>query len=137
MSTTQKPGQMPGFDPAPEELKNTFEKAMLSVPLAEKRKMFGYPCAFLNGQMFAGLYQTNMFLRLSAEDRPRFLELEDAKVFEPIPGRPMREYVVIPEPMLDNESELDAWLAKAFNYAVSLPPKAPKPKKTKKGPALK
>ncbi len=132
MSPAQKPAQMPGFGPAPEELKNTFEKAMLSVPLAEKRKMFGYPCAFINGQMFAGLYQTNMILRLSAEDRLRFLELEDAKVFEPMPGRPMREYVVIPESMLNQENELDDWVTKAFNYAVSLPPKAPKAKKAKK-----
>ena len=132
MSTTQEPGQMPGFNPAPEELKTTFEKAMLSVPLAEKRKMFGYPCAFINGQMFAGLHQTNMILRLSAEDRPRFLELEGAQIFEPMPGRPMREYVVIPHAMLNQESELDAWLTKAFNYASSLPPKEPKAKKTKK-----
>jgi len=131
MSTAQKPGQMPGFNPAPEELKATFEKAMLYVPLAEKRKMFGYPCAFINGQMFAGLHQTNMFLRLSTEDRLQFLELEDAKVFEPVPGRPMREYVVIPESMLNQESELDAWLTKAFNYAISLPPKAPKAKKVR------
>ena len=137
MSTGQKSGQTPGFDPAPEELKSTFEKAMLSVPLAEKRKMFGYPCAFTNGQMFAGLHQENMILRLSAEDRLRFLELEDAKVFEPMPGRPMREYVVIPESILIKESELDAWLVKAFEYASSLPPKAPKAKKPKKGPALK
>ena len=78
-----------------------------------------------------------MFVRLSSEDRLQFLELEGAKVFEPIPGRPMREYVTIPGPMLNQESELDAWLTKAFNYACSLPPKEPKAKKTKKGLALK
>jgi len=131
MSKTQSSGQMPGFNPASEELKTTFEKAMLSVPLAEKRKMFGYPCAFTNGQMFAGLHQESMFLRLSAEDRLRFLELEDATVFEPVLGRPMREYVVIPKYMLNEESELDAWLVKAFEFASSLPPKAPKAKKQK------
>jgi TfoX/Sxy family transcriptional regulator of competence genes len=137
MSPAQNPAQMPEFSPAPEELKNTFEKAMLSMPLAEKRKMFSYPCAFINGQMFAGLFRTDMFVRLSSEDRLQFLELEGAKVFEPMPGRPMREYVTVPELMLDNESELDAWLTRAFNYACSLPPKEPKAKKTKKIPALK
>jgi TfoX/Sxy family transcriptional regulator of competence genes len=137
MSPAQKPAQMPEFSPAPEELKNIFDKAMLSMPMAEKRKMFSYPCAFINGQMFTGLFRTEMFVRLSSEDRLQLLELEGAKLFEPMPGRPMREYVTVPEPMLNQASELDDWLTKAFNYAGSLPPKTPKAKKPKKGPALK
>jgi TfoX/Sxy family transcriptional regulator of competence genes len=132
MSTSQNSGQMPNFNPAPDELKNVFEKAMLSVPLAEKRKMFGYPCAFINGQMFAGLFQDKMFIRLSDEDRARFLEFKGAGRFEPMPGRPMREYVIFPESMLNDESELDAWITRASEYAISLPAKAQKPKKSKK-----
>jgi len=27
--------------------------------------VFGYPCAFVNGNMFAGLFQTELFVRLS------------------------------------------------------------------------
>jgi TfoX/Sxy family transcriptional regulator of competence genes len=131
-TVVEKPDQMPRFTPAPEELKIIFEKAMLSAPLAEKRKMFGYPCAFVNGQMFAGLFQSSMFIRLSTEDRAKLLELDGARKFEPMPGRPMREYIVIPESMLNEESEMDAWLTRAFEYAVSLPAKTPKAKTSKK-----
>jgi hypothetical protein len=43
----------------------------------------------------------------------------------------MREYSVVPPAMLHNLPELDSWLAKSFNYAKSLPPKAEKAAKKK------
>lgn len=117
---------------APEDLVRLFENALAAVPEAEKRKMFGYPCSFVNGHMFAGLHQENMILRLSDEDRARFLEFEGAGPFEPMPGRAMKEYVVVPPALIDSEESLEEWLKKAFAYAKSLPPKPPK-KKTLKG----
>ena len=65
-----------------------------------KKKMFGYPCAFKKGNMFMGLHQEYMFLRLSKNDRETSLELDQASQFEPMPGRIMREYVVVPSWML-------------------------------------
>ncbi len=31
----------------------------------ERRKMFGCPCAFVNGNMFAGVHEQNLIVRLS------------------------------------------------------------------------
>src|ERR1041384_4775378 len=59
---------MPKWKPAPEALVLTFEKALQSVPEAQPRKVFGYPAAFVNGQMLAGLHQEHMILRLSTDD---------------------------------------------------------------------
>ena len=119
--------------PAPEELVRLFDSAVSALPKAEKRKMFGYPCAFINGQMFTGLFQESMFLRLSGMDRAEFLETFDTALFEPMPGRPMREYVLVPSSLLGSMPQLAIWLEKSCRYAESLPPKAAKRKALKKG----
>ena len=74
-------------------------------------------------------------IRLSEEERAKFLLLEGASPFEPMPGRPMREYVVVPPAMVTDEGPLRAWLEKALAYARSLPPKPPKSKGSRKGKA--
>ena len=96
----------------------------------DRRKMFGFPCAFKNGNLFMGLNQENMFLRLSREDRKTFLELDQASQFEPMPGRIMREYVVVPLWMQKNVEELKEWISKSLVYASSLPSKPKKKRKT-------
>ncbi len=128
------PGKPPSkgqWQPAPEPLVQAFEKAVGSVPEAQMRKMFGYPACFINGNMFAGLFADKMFLRLSDRDRESFLRLKNAGLFEPMTGRPMREYVVVPPTLLNSQAKLAPWLDKALEYAKSLPPKASKSKRKK------
>ncbi len=74
--------------------------------------MFGYPAAFRNGNMFAGLFQHSMILRLSPEDRANLAVRAGARAFEPMPGRPMREYVVVPPAIVESVGEVQRWLAK-------------------------
>jgi TfoX/Sxy family transcriptional regulator of competence genes len=130
MPKATKSKAMPKWHPAPEKLVRVFEKALQSVPEAHMRMTFGYPSATFNGNMFTGLHQDRMILRLSAEDRAD-LARQGAKTFEPMPGRPMREYLVVPESILKSEDELNAWLEKALAYCKSLPPKSAKTKAKK------
>jgi hypothetical protein len=53
---------------SPAKLIATFE-AVAPGPPALHRKMFGYPAAFVNGNMFMGLFQEEMFLRLPEDVR--------------------------------------------------------------------
>ena len=122
---------MPKFEPAPEEMVHTFDDAMKDFPMATQRKMFGYPAAFVNGNMFAGLFQDAMFLRLSDEDRAAFRSEYGARLFEPMPGRPMRGYVLVPRFVLKSPKQLNAWLRKAMEFTASLPPKASRSKAKK------
>jgi TfoX/Sxy family transcriptional regulator of competence genes len=78
--------------------------------------------------MFTGLFQDRMILRLSEGDRAELLRQPGAKTFEPMPGRPMREYVVVPPSVLGSEALLATWLERALAHARTLPPKQPKPK---------
>ena len=124
MTTPKKSKPMRKWQPSPPELVKFFEKALKPFSEIQTRKMFGYPVAFVKGHMFAGLHQDNMILRLSGDDRTGFLQQDGAKIFEPMPGRLMREYVVVPASMLRSAKPLDVWLKKAWTYARSLPPKA-------------
>jgi TfoX/Sxy family transcriptional regulator of competence genes len=100
-------------------------------PPAVQRKMFGYPAGFVNGNMFMGLFQESMILRLPKGPREEFLNIHNAKIIEPMANRPMREYAGGPQPVLRDKKELTAWVARAFEYGASLKPKSPtaKPKK--------
>jgi len=101
--------------------------------------MFGYPCSFVNGNLWIGLHEENLLLRLDDENRSALLELPEARPFEPLPGRVMREYVVVPPALLEDPAELRPWVKRAFANALALPVKAPKAKKApaKKAPAKK
>jgi TfoX/Sxy family transcriptional regulator of competence genes len=109
------------------ELIATFYAALPSEELAERRKMFGYPCAFVGGQMFTGLHEERMIVRLAEQERAEFLALAGARIFEPMPGRTMKEYAVVPPQILSDAAALRRWVAKAFEYAASLPTKERKP----------
>lgn len=109
---------------SPEALAALFDEVAPSKAPVERRKMFGYPCAFVNGNMFTGLHRSNMIIRLRESDRANFLALPGAALFEPMPGRPMKEYVVVPDRILNARAELGGWMKKSLGYALDLPPKA-------------
>ncbi|MCI4360833.1 MAG: TfoX/Sxy family protein, partial [Thermoplasmata archaeon] len=77
-----------------------FEQLCPTGPGISVRPMFGQPAAFVTGRMFFGVFGGDVFVRLSEEDRKTGLLLPGARPFEPMPGRPMREYVVLPESLL-------------------------------------
>lgn len=110
---------------SPPELVDLFERAVPRGRGIERRKMFGYPAAFLNGHLFAGLHQESFVVRLPEADCERAGAEHRTRAFEPMPGRQMREYVVVPEPVLGEPRTLAAWLARSIRYARSLPPKQP------------
>lgn len=122
---------MPRWQPAPEDLAKRFASLIAAMPEAEPRKMFGYPAAFVAGRLFAGLHQDTMIVRLDTVEREKLLEQAGARIFEPMAGRPMREYVVVP-PVLVESDEMADWLTRALVYTRSLPEKPARPKKAKK-----
>jgi TfoX/Sxy family transcriptional regulator of competence genes len=109
---------------SPPSLISTFTGVASRFPALETRSMFGYPSVFLNGNMVGGLHQNDLLLRLHDEDRARLLALSGAKVFEPSPGRPMREYVCVPRAMHADADELHRWMTAAVHYVASLPVKS-------------
>lgn len=103
-----------------------FDSMVPKHPKVERRKMFGFPVAFANGNMFIGLHEDRMILRLGEKERERFIAGFGARIFEPMAGRPMREYAVVPEQLLGDPAGLQAWCDRALDYALSLPPQVAK-----------
>jgi hypothetical protein len=58
--------------------------------------MFGMPCAKAGGKAFMGWYDGGVVFKLDPEPRERALALAGAHLFEPMAGRLMREWVVVP-----------------------------------------
>jgi TfoX/Sxy family transcriptional regulator of competence genes len=117
---------------APESLVLRFGQALPSDPAIERRSMFGYPCAFFHGHMFCGLFEDQFIVRLSDAERGAFLKQPGAKVFEPMPGRPMKEYVLVPPAVVEREALLGGWLRQALDYVGGLPPRVKKAEKVAK-----
>jgi TfoX/Sxy family transcriptional regulator of competence genes len=95
-------------------------------------KMFGGIAAKVNGHIFAGLFGRSSIVQLPEPERAEALALEGAGPFDPMGnGRVMSEKVMLPESMMADEEELRAWLSRAFQAALLLPPKTAKPPATK------
>jgi TfoX/Sxy family transcriptional regulator of competence genes len=109
------------------ELVARFQAALPDDPRVERRSMFGYPAAFVGGNLFAGLHEERCLLRLGDAQRAALLAEPGAHPFEPMPGRAMREYVVVPPRLVAERGALVQWLAEAFRHARTLPPKAKRP----------
>ena len=114
--------------PSP-ELIRILEEVSEPFALIERRKMFGCPAYYINGNMFAGVYGQQLFLRLPEEARTELKERLDARPFEPMPGRPMKEYVAMPEAVWSDPAAMDDWMRRSVEFAASMPPKQPKPRK--------
>jgi TfoX/Sxy family transcriptional regulator of competence genes len=112
----------------PPELAAKFDKAAPKDPKVVRKPMFGYPALFLNGNMFAGTFQDKIVARLDEADRLRATKA-GAKPFEPMPGRPMKEYVVVPAADVAKPAALAKWIEQARTYAVTLPVKTKSAKK--------
>ena len=128
---------MPDWSKSPADLQAAFAAALERFPNAERRQMFGYPAAFVNGNMWTGLHTRNWVVRLPDGPRAELLAMPGAANFEPMPGRAMTGFATLPSSVLDDPAELHTWLTTAWDAALAMPPKQPKaPKKvpTKKAP---
>jgi TfoX/Sxy family transcriptional regulator of competence genes len=113
---------------APAELVERFHEAVAGIEGVEVRKMFGYPAAFIGGNLTAGLHQESVMVRVAERDRQDRLA-DGWSLFEPMPGRPMREYLALPPEVAGDVAAMRGWVERAADYVRTLPPKAPKPPK--------
>ena len=90
------------------------------------RPMFGHKAAFVSGNMFTGTFGKHIFVRLDEPSPVELLRVAGAKSFEPMEGRPMTEYVQLPESFLNEPPIAKAWLERALQWASTLPGKGSK-----------
>ena len=106
---------------SPPALIALFDAAIADRPGLKRRLMFGYPAAFLRGNLITSLFQDQMMVRLSQSDRAKALAAGGVP-FAP-GGRPMREYVVLPTEIVSDKRKLALWVKRAAAHGETLPAK--------------
>lgn len=112
---------MPTFEKSPPELVARFDEVLNRFDGTKRRKMFGYPAAFVGGNLVTSLHETRWVVRLPDEERAELLALPGAKPFEPMPGRPTTGYACLPPSIVDDDAALDRWVARALAFGGTLP----------------
>ena len=112
----------PTFSKSPPALVERFGVVLDGFPDVTRKKMFGYPAAFVGGNMATGLFADTWVVRLPAD------EIEPAKAagagsFEPMPGKPMKTFVVVPAADVDDDAAIRGWVERGIALAASMPAK--------------
>jgi hypothetical protein len=114
---------------SPQELVDFLADALHDVE-CQKRTLFGFPAYFIKGNMFIAAHEDNIIIKIPNERKndlkKQYREVGD---FEPMPGRVMKEYLVIPKNVYSNKEKFSRLLEVSLEYVSSLPPKIKKKKK--------
>jgi hypothetical protein len=80
---------------------------------ATRSKMFGMPVLKAGEKVFAGTYGDAMTFKLGPDDLERARSMTGVEAFEPMKGRPMKEWVLVPLAQAKRWSDL---AERAFDY---------------------
>jgi hypothetical protein len=111
-----------------------FVEALPDAAAGGRRKMFGYEACFVNGGFWAGMYQDDIVIKLPNELKDATKALSGAAQFDPMGGRPMKSWWVIPRKVSESPKALGALLTSTF-AAVATGSGAKKTTAAKKPPA--
>jgi TfoX/Sxy family transcriptional regulator of competence genes len=85
--------------------------------------MFGHPAAFVNGNLCMGTFGNDVFVRLDDSGVRALSKIQGVRSFEPMPGRPMKQYLVLPPSLLKDAAQSRRWVRRSIEYVLTLPPK--------------
>jgi TfoX/Sxy family transcriptional regulator of competence genes len=111
----------------PSDREALYDKLIATNPRIE-RKGDANPYTSLNGNMFTLLHQSRLAIRLPEDEREKFLKKYKTSLFEAY-GAVMKEYVAVPDNLLENTKELKKYLDMSYEYARTLKPKPAKKKR--------
>jgi len=101
-----------------------FDAAFPADARAERKKMFGMPAAFVNGNMFYGVFHNGVVMRVGEGRRDEIASGHDGiQAFEPMPGRPWKEYIHADADLWADSDELAGWIAEALELTAAMPAK--------------
>ena len=113
---------------SPPALISRFDTVAADFPEATRRLTFGYPCLYVGGNMVTGLFGDAWHVRVGADDTAALLALPGAGPFEPMPGRPMTGFTLLPGSIVDDDVAVRDWVSRAIAHVSTMPAKTPKPK---------
>ena len=109
----------------PQDKIDLYDRLIATNPEIE-RKGVTNPYTSVNGHMFTHLSKTGTLgIRLPKEEREAFLEKYNSTLYESY-GAIMKEYVSVPDELLQNTKELKGYLDLSYAYVKTLKPKPTK-----------
>ena len=109
--------------------RDRFTALVPDAPGVEVKPMFGNLGAFVNGNMFMGLFGSDIGVKLAEPDRVALLREPGAGPFGPA-ERPMGGYVTLPGDWTARKAK--RWIQSSLDTVAALPPKQAKKKTTSK-----
>ena len=116
--------KMPKPSPADRE---RFQALVPDDPRVVVKPMFGNVAAFVNNNMFMGLFGSQVGLKLPPQAAEQLSAIEGAGPFGP-EERPMGGYVSLPPDIAGDPAAALPWVDQALRHVGALPPKKPKSK---------
>src|SRR5262245_45609088 len=117
---------MPGPQPYPDATLLSLYEGLIDNIAGLERKGAKTPYTSVNGNMFSFLTpEGELALRLSPAQRTAFLDAHKDSVLEQH-GVVLKEYVRVPQSLLDDQKELTELFAASYDYAQGLKPKPTK-----------
>lgn len=109
-----------------DEDKARFRALVPEGPNVVVKSWFGSVGAFVNGNMYAGLFRTDIGVKASPTDLEELSAIEGSGPFGPA-ERPMGGWLSLPTSFSDEETV--SWIERAREHIATLPPKVKKAKK--------
>jgi TfoX/Sxy family transcriptional regulator of competence genes len=110
--------------PTPSDADKAFFRSLVPEhPSVEVKPMFGNLGAFVNGNMFMGLFGSDVGVKLPPADQEELLARPGTGPFGPT-ERPMGGYVTLPATW--RAAEAQPWIQRSLAHVSALPPKKPK-----------
>jgi TfoX/Sxy family transcriptional regulator of competence genes len=114
------------------ELVARFQAALPKDAAVETRSMFGYPAAFVRGSYFSGLFEESVVMRMPEPYRSKLAALAKADGFNPMGGKPMTDWYVVPPKIASSKASLAKLFVDALALAKNWPEKKKKPAKKRR-----
>jgi hypothetical protein len=102
------------------EIKQVIDRILLEIPSVVSGKMFGYPAYYVNGKMFACVYEENVGIKVPEALAKESIGKKGITSFQPLGRAKMKEWIQInrenPEEFFDDEEILKT----SVNFVASL-----------------
>lgn len=110
--------------------KARFTALIPAPPSVEIKPLFGNLGAFVNGNMFAGLFGSSVGVRIVDDDsRGKLAAVDGTGPFGPA-GRPMSQYISLPPAWISQPELAEPWIQAAMAQIGALPAKVKPARKT-------
>ena len=113
---------------APPDKQLLYERLLAAVEGIETKSNFGSAYTAENGNMYSMISKHGVVgLRLPPDERDAFIARYETELFRGDPSwPPAKEFVAVPDQMLENTEELKPYLERSFAYVQTLKPKVTK-----------